>query len=75
MNPDRWLLAQSGKTYKRKLDSKGCFQLGNQTYLDDVATVELVWIISNVRSLGHCGQHDEVDAKTPGAEKAVKINF
>ena len=32
VNPDRWLLAQSGKTYRRKLDSKGCFQLGNQTY-------------------------------------------
>ena len=32
VDPDRWLLAQSGKTYKRKLDAKGCFQLGNQTY-------------------------------------------
>lgn len=47
----------------------------DESYLDDVATVELVWIISNVRSPGHCGQHDEVDVKTPGAEKAVKINF
>ena len=32
VDPDRWLLALSGKTYKRKLDYKGCFQLGNQTY-------------------------------------------
>ena len=32
INTDRWLLAQSGKTYKRKLNSDGYFQLGNQTY-------------------------------------------
>lgn len=32
VDPDRWLLALTGSTYKRKLDSKGCFQLGNQTY-------------------------------------------
>jgi predicted metal-dependent peptidase len=32
VDPDRWLLQQSGKTYKRKLDANGCFQLGNQTY-------------------------------------------
>ena len=32
IDPDRWLLSLSGKSYKRKLDSKGCFQLGNQTY-------------------------------------------
>jgi len=32
IDPDRWLSTLTGKTYKRKLDSKGCFQLGNQTY-------------------------------------------
>jgi len=32
IDPDRWVLALTGKTYKRKLDGKGCFQLGNQTY-------------------------------------------
>lgn len=32
IDPDRWVLALSGKTYKRKLDGKGCFQLGDQTY-------------------------------------------
>lgn len=32
IDPDRWLLALTGKTYKRKLDRNGCFQLGNQTY-------------------------------------------
>jgi hypothetical protein len=26
VDPDRWLLALTGRTYKRKLDSKGCFQ-------------------------------------------------
>lgn len=32
INPDHWLLALTGKTYKRRLDQNGCFQLGNQTY-------------------------------------------
>lgn len=32
VDPDRWLSTLTGKTYKRKLDSKCCFQLGNQTY-------------------------------------------
>ena len=32
IDPDRWLLALTGKTYKRRLDRNGCFQLGNQTY-------------------------------------------
>lgn len=32
IDPDRWVVALTGKTYKRKLDGKGCFQLGNQTY-------------------------------------------
>jgi len=47
----------------------------DESYLDDIATVELVWIIPNARPGGLTGQHDEVDAETPGAEKAVKINF
>lgn len=32
IDPDRWLLTLMGKTYKRRLDRNGCFQLGNQTY-------------------------------------------
>jgi transposase InsO family protein len=32
IDPDRWLLLQTGKTYTRRLDRNGCFQLGNQTY-------------------------------------------
>src|SRR6266511_197147 len=32
VDPDRWVLALTGKTYKRKLNHKGCLQLGNQTY-------------------------------------------
>jgi hypothetical protein len=31
IDPDRWVLTLTGKTYKRKLDRNGCFQLGNQT--------------------------------------------
>jgi len=32
VDPDRWLLQQTGKTYTRRLGRDGCFQLGNQTY-------------------------------------------
>jgi hypothetical protein len=32
IDPDRLLSTLTGGTYKRKLDSKGCLQLGNQTY-------------------------------------------
>ena len=40
VDPDRWLLTLTGKTFKRRLDHNGCFrlkvavasQLGNQTY-------------------------------------------
>jgi hypothetical protein len=32
IDPDRWLLALTDKSYKRRLDRNGCFQLGNQTY-------------------------------------------
>lgn len=32
IDPDRWILLQTGKTYTRRLDRNGCFQLGNQTY-------------------------------------------
>jgi hypothetical protein len=32
IDPDRWLSTLTGRTYKRRLDHKGCFQLGNQIY-------------------------------------------
>jgi transposase InsO family protein len=32
IDPDRWLSQQTGKTYTRRLDRNGTFQLGNQTY-------------------------------------------
>ena len=32
IDPDRWLSTLTGRTYKRKLDFKRMFQLGNQTY-------------------------------------------
>ncbi len=32
IDPDRWILLQTGKTYTRRLDRNGCFKLGNQTY-------------------------------------------
>lgn len=41
---------------------------------DDVATVDLVWVLPNVRKKGHCGQHDEVNEGTLASEKAVVIN-
>ena len=54
VNPDRWLLAQSGKNYKRKLDSKGCFQLGNQTYSvkqNRRGQVVVIWVDGKQKSL------------------------
>jgi hypothetical protein len=32
IDPDRWVLALTGKIFKRKLNPNGSFQLGNQTY-------------------------------------------
>jgi hypothetical protein len=32
IDPDRWVLALTGKTFQRRLDRNGCFQLGNQNY-------------------------------------------
>jgi hypothetical protein len=32
VDPDHWLLLQTGKTYTRRLGRNGSFQLGNQTY-------------------------------------------
>ena len=54
VDPDRWLLAQSGKTYKRKLDTKGCFQLGNQTYYvqeNRRGQVVVVWVDGQQKTL------------------------
>ena len=54
VDPDRWLLAQSGKTYRRKLDSKGCFQLGNQTYYvkqNRHGQVVVVWVDGKQKTL------------------------
>jgi len=54
VDPDRWLLAQSGKTYRRKLDSKGCFQLGNQTYYvkqNRHGQVVVVWVDGKQKNL------------------------
>ena len=54
VDPDRWLLTQSGKAYKRKLDSKGCFQLGNQTYYvqqNRRGQVVVIWVDGKKRTL------------------------
>lgn len=54
VDPDRWLLAQTGKTYKRKVDSKGCFQLGNQTYYVQQSRrgqVVVIWVDGQKRTL------------------------
>jgi len=54
VDPDRWLMAQTGKTYKRKVDSKGCFQLGNQTYYVQQSRrgqVVVIWVDGQKRTL------------------------
>jgi len=54
VDPDRWLLEQSGKTYKRKLDTKGCFQLGNQIYYVQQKRrrqVVVIWVDGKQRTL------------------------
>lgn len=54
VDPDRWLLEQSGKTYKRKLDAKGCFQLGNHTYYVQQKRrrqVIVIWVDGKQRTL------------------------
>jgi hypothetical protein len=54
LDPDRWLSALTGKTYKRKLDSKGCFQLGNQTYYvqqNRRGQVIVIWVDGQKRTL------------------------
>ena len=54
IDPDRWLAAQTGKTYKRKLDAKGCFQLGNRTYYVQQSRrgqVVVIWVDGQKRTL------------------------
>ncbi len=54
IDPDRWLMTLTGKTFKRKLDSKGCFQLGNQVYYVQKSRhgqTVLVWVDGNKRIL------------------------
>jgi len=54
IDPDRWLLALTGKTYKRKLDSTGSFQLGNQTYYVQQhyrGQMVLIWVDGKKRIL------------------------
>lgn len=54
IDPDRWVLALTGKTYLRKLDSQGCFQLGNQTYYVQKkrhGQGVLVWVDGSQREL------------------------
>ena len=44
----------TGKTYKRKLDPKGCFQLGNQTYYVQQSRhgqVVVIWVDGQKRTL------------------------
>ena len=60
IDPDRWLLALTGRTYKRKLDSTGSFQLGNQTYYVRQqlhGRVVLVWVDGNKKMLNVFADH------------------
>jgi hypothetical protein len=54
IDPDRWLLALTGKTHKRSLDRNGGFQLGNQTdYLQKKLHDQygIVWLNGQRREL------------------------
>jgi hypothetical protein len=54
IDPDRWLSTLTGKTYKRRLDCKGSFQLGNQTYYVKQqlrGQVVLIWVDGQKRQL------------------------
>jgi hypothetical protein len=54
IDPDRWLSTLTGKTYKRKLDTKGCFQLGNQIYYVQQARhgqMIVLWVDGQKRTL------------------------
>jgi hypothetical protein len=54
IDPDRWLSTLTGKTYKRRLDHKGCFQLGNQTYYVKQnlrGQMILIWVDGQKRQL------------------------
>ena len=51
---DRWFLALTGKTYKRRLDRNGCFQLGNHTYCIQKKLhghLVIVWVDGHRREL------------------------
>ena len=55
VDPDRWLLQQTGKTYVRKLGRDGCFQLGNQTYYVQQklrGRSVTIWVNGQQRELG-----------------------
>jgi len=55
VDPDRWLLQQTGKTYTRKLGRDGCFQLGNQTYYVQQklrGRSVTIWVDGQQRQLG-----------------------
>jgi hypothetical protein len=54
IDPDRWLSTLTGRTYKRRLDHKGCFQLGNQTYYVKQnlrGQMVLIWVDGQKRQL------------------------
>lgn len=54
IDPDRWLSTLTGRTYKRRLDRKGCFQLGNQTYYVKQqlhGQMVLIWVDGQKRQL------------------------
>lgn len=54
IDPDRWLLLQTGKTYTRRLDHHGCFQLGSQSYYVQQKLKHraiLIWVDGRQREL------------------------
>jgi transposase InsO family protein len=58
LDPDRWVLALTGKIFKRRLNPNGSFQLGNQTYY--------------VSKKLH-GQHVTIWVNGPGRELTIHV--
>jgi len=67
IDPDRWLLSLTGKSYKRKLDSNGCFQLGNQTYYVQQSRhgqTVVIWVDGQKRKLNVVANRTQIKSLT-----------
>jgi len=63
VDPDHWLSTLTGKTYKRRLNYQGCFQLGNQSYYVQQklrGAYVIVWVDGMKRELSVFTKHQFV---------------